>query len=224
MTVWLDIDCAEGRHGEHCVDLGCTCECHIVYSDGPLSAYGDSESYKAVVEDHRTDKGVHGYLPAYRRIANTISITRICELGVLGGASLAMWREWFPEALIVGVDNKEDAHWPEGTVKVVSDQDDPKLPDRLIAISRQYDLIIDDCSHVASLTARSFRWLWPLVAPGGYYVVEDWKCGDDTDMVDVASSFFHMLSEDTPPFIFDSVEYVRGNQGNSALAIVRKAF
>jgi hypothetical protein len=37
-----------------------------------------------------------------------------------------------------------------------------------------FGLIVDDASHDGNLTVRSFGLLWPLVQPGGYYVIEDW--------------------------------------------------
>ncbi len=35
-------------------------------------------------------------------------------------------------------------------------------------------MIVDDASHIGRLTAATYALLWPLVKPGGYYVVEDW--------------------------------------------------
>lgn len=36
------------------------------------------------------------------------------------------------------------------------------------------DLIIDDASHMYEFTKRSFETLFPLLRPGGYFIIEDW--------------------------------------------------
>ena len=36
------------------------------------------------------------------------------------------------------------------------------------------DLVIDDGSHLAEPTRTSFDTLFPLLAPGGFYIIEDW--------------------------------------------------
>jgi hypothetical protein len=126
-----------------------------------------------------TDKGINGYLPTYRYIVKEIPpASFICELGVLDGGSLELWQRMFPYAqVIVGVDVNPHATWPDGTVQVVLDQASTSLPDVLREISPAYDLIVDDASHDGRLTRSSFDNLWPLVAPGGFYVIEDWGVG-----------------------------------------------
>lgn len=128
----------------------------------------------------RTDKVALGYLPTYLTLAGRIGIGgRVCEVGVAGGASLELWQALFPAGLVVGVDHNPHAVWPAGTHRIEADQDDPDLPRRLAAISPELDLVVDDASHDGTLTRRTWELLWPLVAPGGTYVVEDWQVGFD---------------------------------------------
>lgn len=120
-----------------------------------------------------SDKWTQGYMPVYMRIAAELGPSaRVCELGVSMGMSLKAWKNLFPMGKVVGVDIDEGARWPEGTFKVVASQADPELPGMLD--HQQFDLIVDDASHLGDLTALAFGNLWPLVAPGGYYVIEDW--------------------------------------------------
>ena len=128
--------------------------------------------------DFDTDKvHPHGYLPDYERLAGILGPAAVaCEAGVLHGGSLRMWQHFFPDSpAIIGVDRDEAATWPEGTVRIVAEQDDPDLGAKV----REHapdgcDLIVDDASHIGHLTAATFAQLWPLVRPGGFYVVEDW--------------------------------------------------
>lgn len=132
---------------------------------------------------YQTDKGENGYVPTYKGLAMTMrQDPAICEIGVFQGGSLVLWQDLFPNAaVIVGVDREAGSLWPPGTVKVVEDQQSPTLPDQLLAVlaseapgHRYYDLIVDDASHEGQLTYKTLQHLWELVAPGGYYVIEDW--------------------------------------------------
>jgi hypothetical protein len=163
----------------------------------------------------------HGYFSSYQRLATQIGPAgRVCELGVWRGDSLAMWQALFPDGLVAGVDHDPEAIWPPGTARVISAQDDPALPDELRLLSAcGFDLIVDDASHEGMLTRASFDLLWPLVRPGGYYVVEDWQKGmgigggeewanSDDSMLRCAESFLRLLnSRECDP---DSIEYRYG--------------
>ncbi len=125
-----------------------------------------------------TDKVAHGYIPAYLEIAGKIRSARaVCEIGVQEGGSLSMWQKLFPHAKVVGVDIDNEAFWPEGTVKVIENQSNTKLPAILSRLSPQYDLIVEDASHIVELSVLTWNLLWPLVSYGGFYVIEDWQVG-----------------------------------------------
>lgn len=114
----------------------------------------------------------HRYFRSYVAIAAELGpAARVCELGVASGGSLLMWQALFPSGEVTGVDRDENAAWPAGTRKVVAGHDDPALPGLL---GGPFDLIVDDGCHHGPVARRSFGLLWPLVAPGGFYVVEDW--------------------------------------------------
>ncbi len=122
-----------------------------------------------------TDKFEGGYVPVYEVMAEQIGPEgRVCELGVHHGDSLRLWQVLFPEGEVTGVDCNHGCTWPEGTRKVIMDQADPKLPG---VLGGPFDLIVDDASHKGILTSASFAGLWPLVAPEGHYVIEDWMIG-----------------------------------------------
>jgi len=126
-----------------------------------------------------TDKVSQGYLPVYLRLAALTGMSgRVCEIGVWQGESLRMWQALFPGGIVAGVDSDPEARWPQESVKIVASQDDENLPERLAGISPEgWDLIVDDASHDGILTSLTWELLWPLVVPGGYYVVEDWFVG-----------------------------------------------
>lgn len=125
-----------------------------------------------------TDKLQHGYLPAYLRLAAEFGpAARVCEVGVQYGHGLDLFQALFPAGLVAGVDVNPGCRWPDGTAQVIAAQDDPGLPARLAAHAPEWDLIVDDASHDGQLTVATLRLLWPLLAPGGAYVIEDWMVG-----------------------------------------------
>jgi cephalosporin hydroxylase len=160
-----------------------------------------------------TDKYDNDYVPTYLELAARIGIAgRVCEIGVERGGSLELWRTLFPYGIVVGVDKDPNAVWPEGTHRVIADQTSTVLPHNLRQILYDearwdeplYDLIIDDASHIGTRTMATFLNLFPLVAPGRWYVIEDWGVGYvgqapmyEPGMVDAAQSFVNMCAEGT---------------------------
>ena len=137
------------------------------------------ESMDALALRHGTDKGSQrhdfarvydGFLSEWRDRP-----VRVLELGVYEGASLRMWRDYFPQGEIHGVDIKRQAveHAGERIHVHVGDQKDPELLDRILAQSGPLDLVVDDGSHRYPEQRGSLMHLWPHVKAGGVYVMED---------------------------------------------------
>ena len=125
-----------------------------------------------------TDKITHGYLGTYLRIAAALGpAARVCEVGVEHGHGLDLFQALFPAGLVAGVDADGGARWPDGTIRLICDQASPALPGKLAQHSETWDLFVDDASHDGNATTATMRLLWPLLAPGGFYVVEDWMVG-----------------------------------------------
>lgn len=100
----------------------------------------------------------------------------VLEIGVFGGGSLAMWREYFgPGCRIVGLDINPacKAHEAEGIEIFIGSQDDPALLAQVLAAYPQFDIVIDDGSHLSRHMISSFEQLYGHVAPNGVYLVED---------------------------------------------------
>jgi hypothetical protein len=105
----------------------------------------------------------------------------LLELGVFHGDSLAMWRDGFPRATIVGVDVEPPeidlgprvhiARGDQGDRALMTDLRESLAPDG-------FQVVIDDASHVGVLSARSLNALFvEHLRPGGLYIIEDWGTG-----------------------------------------------
>lgn len=134
---------------------------------------------------HGTDKfsGHHDYLRSYEEFLNPERIGCLLELGVFRGSSLSMWREWLPNAVIVGVDNWSfPARMPAVVPGANVESADCTDATRMLEICEKYapfDVIVDDASHRKIDQRLSLGILWPHLNPGGYYIIEDIPCGEN---------------------------------------------
>jgi len=130
-------------------------------------------------EGYDTDKG-HSYLRWYETHFAEIRgrPLTLLELGVHNGGSLKMWRDYFPQAYVIGLDIKPPQILPEDRLRVF--QGDATKAETFDMIEREcgfgiYDIIIDDASHLGRLTKETFSILFlDRLCPGGLYILEDW--------------------------------------------------
>lgn len=131
-----------------------------------------------------TDKfGYHDYTPNYHSLFARFrnQAIRVLEIGVggygeedRGGESLATWRDYFPLARIVGLDIQKKVLDLGPRVRIVQgSQVDAGFLAQVVAEEGPFDLIIDDGSHQNDHVIESFKLLFPTLAPGGIYAVED---------------------------------------------------
>jgi capsular polysaccharide biosynthesis protein len=133
---------------------------------------------------HQTDKqGAHNYAARYETHFGPMrnKSLRVLEIGIggyddprAGGQSLRMWKEFFPKALIVGIDYYAKTFLMED--RIVTCQGSQDNTNFLRSISDQYgpfDIIIDDGSHMNRHVLASFHCLFPLLKVDGIYAIED---------------------------------------------------
>jgi len=117
------------------------------------------------------------YFPIYEKHFSPIrnKSIKILEIGILNGGSLEMWRYYFPEAIIVGIDINPlcKQHEQERINIRIGDQTDEKFLQSLIEEFGEFDLIIDDGSHHVAHVNKTFQFLFPKMADNGIYFIED---------------------------------------------------
>lgn len=130
------------------------------------------------------------YLDVYEEYFNTYreSVTCMLEIGVLRGQSLKTWRDYFINAQIWGIDIDPIAKEDYGErINVITGSQIDESALKNVAPDQQFDIIIDDGSHLVDHIIRSYELLWPRVKSGGYYVIEDLGCtyGDNTPLINI---------------------------------------
>jgi demethylmacrocin O-methyltransferase len=131
-----------------------------------------------------TDKwGDHWYTQHYQRYFRPLRKKQLnlLEIGVggyenaeRGGESLRMWKTYFRNARIVGIDLADKTHFREHRIDIRQcDQTDADALKQLSAEYSGFDIIIDDGSHLNEHVIKTFGILFPLLRPNGIYAVED---------------------------------------------------
>lgn len=161
-----------------------------------------------------TDKGIWGYTPAYEKYLEPIrlDVKNVLEIGICGerdipnnviGASLFVWREYFPNAQIYGIDN--DPKW------VFNDQSrittacvDAYHSEVLRALMNHwnvtFDFICDDAVHDPFPQVQLINDLAPFIKENGIYAIEEccpYKIpnGDISNMVRLFPPVFANVEE-----------------------------
>ncbi len=123
----------------------------------------------------------------YVELVEALRPRRVVELGIFLGGSVALLTLLAKPERYVATDLRHGASpqfdaWLEAHADVVRpyfgvDQADAAALRTIVAdefAGARLDLVIDDASHLVGPSRSSFNVLFPLVRPGGIYVIEDW--------------------------------------------------
>jgi len=138
---------------------------------------GELHSYFLRNTGKRLHKWVH-YFDIYERHFERFRGKRptILEIGVFGGGSLAMWKDYFGDgARIVGLDIDPDCkqHEETGIEIFIGSQDDPLVLQQILDKYGEPDILLDDGSHVMAHMIATFNYMYHRISPSGCYFVED---------------------------------------------------
>ena len=105
----------------------------------------------------------------------------IAELGILYGASLRMWQEYFTNATIYGfeydrtlIDSfKKTYDTDRIELTEIDVTDSASIQGAFRSTGVQYDLIIDDTTHPFKDQLRVIKNAYPFLKPGGMLIIED---------------------------------------------------
>jgi hypothetical protein len=100
----------------------------------------------------------------------------LVEIGVAGGGSLGMWREYLGgQAQIVGIDiDPACKRFEQAGVEVaIGDQGSAGFWDSFLRTHERIDIVIDDGGHLPEQQVVTLESLLPRIAPGGVFICED---------------------------------------------------
>jgi hypothetical protein len=182
----------------------------------------------SLVEKYGTDKTLSGYTYTYSDlfipIKNDVKSVLEIGLGTLNpaipstfagntqhfsyykpGGSLRVWRDFFTNANVYGVDIAKDCMFKEDRIETFLFDSSEKEYVEYYLDSLEFDVIIDDGNHDPKFQIKTLRNLLPKLKNGGYYIIEDigGYSGTEELLIDYLDEF-NTLTKD----------YVITNKGN----------
>ena len=123
---------------------------------------------KKISELYKSDKLEHGYIDIYDSYFLKIKDNelKILEIGIADGKSLLTWSDYFKNSTIIGIDihkidiiqnklNRKNIKIYQGS------QSDNIFIKKIIEQYGNFDIIIDDGSHLTKDVKKSFHLLFP---------------------------------------------------------------
>jgi predicted O-methyltransferase YrrM len=126
------------------------------------------------------------YLRVYEDLIAGFSPRSILELGIFQGGSYVFLDKLFKPQRMTAVDIRQKpveplldyvSHSENRFVHFGTSQCDGETLREIVRgeLADELDLVVDDASHAYEETKASFEFLFPLLSPGGIYVIEDWS-------------------------------------------------
>lgn len=118
---------------------------------------------------------------------------KIAELGILDGASLLMWNEYFKNAEIYGFEYNDDLinnfkqkfNNQQITLANINVTNKESIVNAFINLNVLYDIIIEDTTHQFEDQIRVIENTYLYLKPGGMLIIEDiFKSYNETDYID----------------------------------------
>ena len=141
-------------------------------------------SDKANFINNGKDKG-HGFAKFYENHLNQFKNKeiKILEIGSYSGASAAAFVKFFPKANIYCLDiNLLNFKYSSKKIHVYGmDSSNKKMMSKFLSkinffeSMKNFDVIIDDGSHIQSDQLNALNFFYKYVSMGGFYIIEDYK-------------------------------------------------
>jgi len=159
----------------------------------------------------------HDYAYIYELMFNSIrlKVQRILEVGIgttdpsiqssmgkMGspGASLRVWRDYFPSAEVIGIDIDDKVLFTEERITTFQcDQTDPESIGTFFREChiKSFEIIIDDGLHTEEAANVFFENAWRRLELGGFYFIEDasWWNGREIDFLEAKGLKYFCFSD-----------------------------
>jgi len=134
--------------------------------------------YASANNMYGTDKTIgHAYGPLYSYLLGTMNkkdVHAVLEIGVFSGASVQSLSEFFPKAVVVGIDiTLDNVKFGNDNPMVTYIKGDGTSAEVAKSLAVNFDLVIDDGSHIAEDQVAALDAFAPFLRHGGMFIIED---------------------------------------------------
>ena len=137
-----------------------------------------------LIDNSRSDKNtIHSYLPLYEKLLTSKKETakRVLEVGIWRGGSIKLWKDFFTNAVVYGVDIIDiNTVWSEiknnrGIVLHTSTNayDNDFVTTNFLNQNIKFDFLLDDGPHTLESMKQFIRLYSQLMADDGILIIED---------------------------------------------------
>jgi hypothetical protein len=148
------------------------------------------------------------------------------SMGLFGrpGASLRVWRDYFPKAVIIGGDIDKNILFEESGIHTVYiDQTSPKeIENMFLSLAPEYpnsfDIMIDDGLHTFDAAVCLFENSFQYLNKNGYYVIEDM----DYNIIPQFEKYFSTYKNKNDIIVDYKLMYTKWRSDNNLIIIQKK--
>ena len=132
------------------------------------------KNLQKISKNFNTTKKEVGFIKIYENYLKDFRFKRnkILEIGFTKD-SLGMLREYFSNSLIVGLDIRDEKINLKNVQTYLGSQTDTNILDKIIKTHKNFDIIIDDGSHMNYDVKFTFNYLFNCLKYQGLYFIED---------------------------------------------------
>ena len=132
-------------------------------------------SLTEIGKKYPSNKNRFGFIQLYEKYFEKLRDEKlnILEIGIDKGDSLRIWRDYFRNANICGLDIEQKNFTINNVDFFFGDQSNTSFLKTITEKYGSFDIIIDDGSHVSKHIISSFNYLYPYLNNDGFYIVED---------------------------------------------------
>lgn len=173
----------------------------------------------------------HAQTPVYQMLFAPLKNEPIqfAEIGIAGGSSVLMWRNYFTNATLSFFDQDKDSPAiienfgiPLTHGQFMDVRDSASIRAGLEAIGHPIDILVDDSSHIVEDIIRIIKTSIPQIKPGGMIIIEDLHRYWDESLFeeglkDVLSAFSFVQFVDT-----EHENQQAGDQDNNKMLVLVK--
>jgi cephalosporin hydroxylase len=138
------------------------------------------KSLANTIDDTLTDKNtLHSYIPVYQKLFSPIrhSVKHILEIGIANGGSLLLWHDFFPNAIIHGIDISPRPKILDNYERIKTHQFNayelPNIKSFFEKNNIKFDVIIDDGPHRLTPMCVVAKHYTPHLTSDGILIIED---------------------------------------------------
>ena len=154
-------------------------------------------SLEELADNTRTDKNtVHSYLPLYEKLLSSKKYTakNILEIGIQHGGSIKLWRDYFINATIYGldimhIDDVSDYIKNDDRIILytsINGYDINFFINNFLKKDTKYDLLLDDGPHTLQSMIEFITLYSQIMTDDGILIIEDVQSWDWIDILKLA--------------------------------------